>query len=297
MVTSPPAKPRTKGGRYGRIVGRIYDYFFSDEFTGKRRQIRQALEVFARGARGSLLDDGYTELFPKVGFEGRGYGARLVVTPAFQARESFDLTAVFTSRMPGIDRFPFPVIELFSSSLLPRIFTDPCMRAQPTGDRTFDYWFMARSLSAFPLDDFLGREGKRVIFALHYLYGRHNVHVSCQGSRLLVRKAMDAALLSDAAAVRPFWRYARVLFRRLDRNLRLRFGVGRQDWIRVVEVGEGKVPRCTVCGEPVFFNRVHCARCDTPYHLDCWEYAGCCSMYGCGCRDFHYQRFKGGPAT
>jgi len=282
---------RRKGKEpYGRLIGRMYDHFFSSAFTRRRLIIRGALERFAEEDGGRVFDDAYTELFPKVSFEGRRYEARIVITPAYRGFDAFDVAAVFTSTDPDVANFPFPVIQVYSNNLMERFFSDPCMKKLITGDETFDYWFSSRSLSPFPLRDLLGSEGKRLVFRLNYLYGRNNLYLTCQGPKLLLRKSVDSKLLADPETYRALWRPARLLFRRLDRNLKLRFGTGRRDWIRIIEVTGADVANCPVCGEVIFFNRIECARCDTPHHLDCWEYAGQCATYACECRDYHFPR-------
>jgi hypothetical protein len=40
--------------------------------------------------------------------------------------------------------------------------------------------------------------------------------------------------------------------------------------------------QCQVCGDALVGPVVTCARCQTPHHLDCWQYFGSCSVYGCG---------------
>ncbi len=40
-------------------------------------------------------------------------------------------------------------------------------------------------------------------------------------------------------------------------------------------------PICKVCGEPIDHDMVICRRCRTPHHLDCWQYVGKCSVFGC----------------
>ena len=40
--------------------------------------------------------------------------------------------------------------------------------------------------------------------------------------------------------------------------------------------------RCVVCGGTLETDIVSCVKCKTPYHRDCWEYAGACSTFGCG---------------
>lgn len=38
---------------------------------------------------------------------------------------------------------------------------------------------------------------------------------------------------------------------------------------------------CQVCGEDVITDMVFCRRCKTPHHMECWQYVGCCAIYGC----------------
>lgn len=47
-----------------------------------------------------------------------------------------------------------------------------------------------------------------------------------------------------------------------------------------------ELARCGVCGENLTSAIVLCRRCQTPHHADCWQYAGSCAIYGCGCTEF-----------
>jgi hypothetical protein len=38
---------------------------------------------------------------------------------------------------------------------------------------------------------------------------------------------------------------------------------------------------CKVCGDEIHEQMVVCRRCKTPHHLDCWQYTGSCSVFGC----------------
>jgi len=38
---------------------------------------------------------------------------------------------------------------------------------------------------------------------------------------------------------------------------------------------------CGVCGEGFGKEYVSCLTCEAPYHGDCWDYMGKCSVYGC----------------
>lgn len=46
--------------------------------------------------------------------------------------------------------------------------------------------------------------------------------------------------------------------------------------------------QCQVCGTEMTSGVVHCARCKTPHHEECWKYAGECSTFAC--RERRYLR-------
>ena len=39
--------------------------------------------------------------------------------------------------------------------------------------------------------------------------------------------------------------------------------------------------KCPVCASQIDGEVHACERCDTPHHVDCWEYAGGCAIFGC----------------
>ncbi len=209
----------------------------------------------------------------------------MVVTPSYRGLDAFNVSAIFKSKHPSLERFPFPVVQVFSRNLLKHILPNTWMKTIVAGDETFDHWFISRALEPFPLDSFLGKEGKELLFNLRYLFGKNNLYISCQGSKILVRKAVNDNLLCQPLRLKELWRLSRVLFRRLEKNLKQCFMHERADWIKFVGESDN-IPVCKVCGDVIFFNRVNCSRCETAHHLDCWEYNGGCSIYACGCRDY-----------
>ena len=60
----------------------------------------------------------------------------------------------------------------------------------------------------------------------------------------------------------------------------------KDDRVSVVESAATATGECQICGASLEGSLVRCARCSTPHHADCWEYAGRCSTYGCGERTF-----------
>ena len=50
-------------------------------------------------------------------------------------------------------------------------------------------------------------------------------------------------------------------------------------WMSDVYVQAGD---CQVCGDVMNESVIHCPKCGTPHHRDCWSWARKCSTYGCG---------------
>lgn len=58
----------------------------------------------------------------------------------------------------------------------------------------------------------------------------------------------------------------------------------RSEGIEFLDAGAAQIideARCQVCGEDILSDMVFCRRCKTPHHLDCWQYNGSCSIFGC----------------
>ena len=47
-------------------------------------------------------------------------------------------------------------------------------------------------------------------------------------------------------------------------------------------IPEMKEAFCQICGDPLDDKVVFCKSCKTPHHMECWQYNGACSTYGCG---------------
>ena len=117
----------------------------------------------------------------------------------------------FPSKHPSLQQFPFPVIQIFSRNIMERVFSDKWMKNVVTNDETFDHWFVSRALEPFPLGEFLGVRGKKLLFNVRYLYGKNNLYMSCQGSKVLVRKSVSDELLVNPSTFEQLWKPARVL--------------------------------------------------------------------------------------
>jgi hypothetical protein len=62
-----------------------------------------------------------------------------------------------------------------------------------------------------------------------------------------------------------------------------------------------QVGLCLVCGTALKDAVVHCSKCKTPHHEECWQYAGRCATFACGetsyVKDGHVLRVSGRRQT
>jgi hypothetical protein len=141
------------------------------------------------------------------------------------------------------------------------------------GSPEFDRDFIISGASPRDLRDLLTPQVQEAIYRLRRMQGNDYIYVSIGGGRLLVKKLglirSDAALIDYIEAVLDLYGCA--------------LG-GAAAGIEIV--GDSKLEPsevvCQICGETITHELVHCRRCKTPHHEDCWEYFGGCSTFGCG---------------
>jgi len=68
------------------------------------------------------------------------------------------------------------------------------------------------------------------------------------------------------------------------------FRLGPEEGIAWVAAGDADPGLCPVCAAPMTEGVVHCDKCKTPHHEECWRYVGQCSTYAC-----KGKRFTAGP--
>jgi hypothetical protein len=125
----------------------------------------------------------------------------------------------------------------------------------------------------------------RTVTAIEFLHGAWRDIIAADrlhvGSFLLQVRP-GSMLIRAEGAIRertrfnPFVERAVALARRLHDTLR-----APAFEMEVVATGG----RCPVCGVALAGAIVHCRRCSTPHHADCWTYNGMCAVYACRGRE------------
>ena len=106
--------------------------------------------------------------------------------------------------------------------------------------------------------------------------GKLDLHLQLGGGSLRLTKHQH---LSSEEDLSQFVRACFVLLRQIQKPI--------SDGIQFVDKPQQqqvlvKDTQCQVCGDPLQDKVVYCMKCKTPHHLDCWQYFGSCSVYGCG---------------
>lgn len=151
-----------------------------------------------------------------------------------------------------------------------------------TGNRMFDRSFLVktndpeacRGLLVLPVQQQLQRLEQRADY--------ESTFVRIEGSYVTIRGQTS---VNDFSLVRRFTSEALALFRCLSD-----WRAGHEGEIEFVGTAAlEELPICKICGEPIEEEQAVCRKCNAPHHRDCWQYAGRCSIYGCGSRQYHVR--------
>jgi hypothetical protein len=194
--------------------------------------------------------------------------------------------------LPGQAALPRTrVVVRFRRGIPFRLELAPVSRPAPTqppkgtrriwvGDREFDCGYVVQANDEEMARDFLTPSVRWSIDALQRLVHPGGMLVSISPERMLVQ--IDRNLSNQREALFQAVSESLLIQDGLQAGVRRRLSEG----VTIVAGEpdpEAGPPACKVCGElieggPVLF----CSTCNTPHHRECWEFAGVCSIYGCG---------------
>lgn len=150
------------------------------------------------------------------------------------------------------------------------------------GDVDFDRSFQLFSNDPELATSVFDLSGRRAVENLGRLAFPASFLVSIDPDRMMIQ--IDRDMGTDDELLGRMVYESLVLLDALGKSIQARMSKG----ITIKEVGaanfaETGPPICKVCGDPILpkARRVVCAACRTPYHHDCWEYIGGCSIFGC----------------
>jgi hypothetical protein len=226
-------------------------------------------EVFQRVARrysGRAFSGG---LIAPVGFSFRYGGGPVKIEAKRGGKNESDYTQIqFSWPDPSTRCEIYP--ERFTSRL-GRLFG---MTDVEIGSPEFDRTFVVAGDSEARLRELLSPEVQQAIRGFWSAPPIGDIYFSIGGGKMLVKKL---ALIREENALARFVEAALHLYDCVSGP--------RSEGIQFLAESSPEAPAeiiCQVCGDAIEHELIHCRRCRTPHHEDCWKYFGGCSTFGCG---------------
>jgi hypothetical protein len=237
----------------------------------------RAYRQLASRYRGRYEHRGFNEP-PTVSFSYNGSNVRVGLAPVVPGQNLGPRTRVVARFLRGIPlRLELAPVSRALPPQPPR-----GTRLVRAGDPEFDRSFNIHSNDPDIARAFLSPPVRGSLMHLGRLVPPGGFLVSVNPERLLVQ--VDRNLGANVETLTLAVREALVIHDSLLFSVTSQLGEGVQVLDDVVvpaeEVGP---PLCKVCGEPILKGpRTVCRTCHVPYHADCWEFIGSCSVFGCG---------------
>lgn len=232
----------------------------------RNEDLRRAYRRLASRYRGHCQPGGWFDT-PSVRFTHGGFLVRVDVV-SVGGRQAIHYTRV---------RFPWPDrnlrCEVYPERVWTRVGKFMGMEDVEIGSYDFDQTYIITGSDRAALRNLLNAGVQSQIERLRLFLGNDDVYVSFSQGRLLVKKL---SLIRDPDRLEDFVRLAIGLYDQavltLDKGI---------EFVEQTEPPKATEVFCQICGEAVTSQQVFCRRCKTPHHLDCWQYYGACSTYGC----------------
>lgn len=162
------------------------------------------------------------------------------------------------------------------------------MQETNIGNEPFDSTFVVRTNDNAEIRHVLGEGVRWQIDRLRHFLGNDSIYLAIHRGRLLIRKHSLIRRFQD-----------------LDEYVQLGLGLFDQamltrtvgiNFVEDAQVQLIEEAICQICGDDIVTDMIFCRRCKTPHHLECWQYYGACSTYGCQESRFIVPRVAGPPA-
>lgn len=217
---------------------------------------------------GGTVNRGGWGHYPSVYFEVRSTPVRIDIHST-GGEDSIEYTQVHL-------RWPEPAFrcEIYPEGFVARVRKFFGMEDIQIGSPDFDRDFVITSNNVQRVRELLRGDVQHRIHELRRYLNNYDILISVCHGTLLIKKR---GLMEDFGQLSRFTRLALGLH-----ELMLAVNAAGIEYLDPPAAGPADRPVCQICGEQIEQETVHCRRCHTPHHRDCWEYYGACSTYGCG---------------
>lgn len=156
------------------------------------------------------------------------------------------------------------------------------------GSEPFDSNYVVRTNDPAEMGNLLGEGVRWQIDRLRHFLGNDSIYVAIHRGRLLIRKY---SLIRRFQDLDEFVQLGLGLFDQAMLTRTVGIDFVRESTVQLIDEAV-----CQICGDDIVTDMVFCRRCKTPHHLECWQYYGACSMYGCQESRYVVPRVAGPPS-
>ncbi len=157
------------------------------------------------------------------------------------------------------------------------IFPDTALAPPSSATAPFESEFVIRSNAEAETRRLLTPPVQGLIRVLRSMGAQPGLRISISGGRQLVQKP------GNISSYEYLERLVRLTLDLFDQSMLTR-AEGIEFVAETIEWTSEII--CQICGEQIIHDIVYCRQCRTPHHLDCWQYYGACSTYGCQQTDY-----------
>lgn len=223
-----------------------------------------ALRAVAATWRGTVIEGGW---FGHSHAELQVGGAKARLQHAKEGKRN---VTEFTIHFPD----PRLRMEIYPQTVVEQVKKFLGMQDIEVGVPRFDELFIVQGNDSNLIREYLSFETQAALQAVARCSYFFDLHLTIGGGTLRVTKRSDIRKVQDLLRL---VQSCETLFIALvsARNLGIEF-------LPTTAPPRISETHCQVCGEGLQGSIVYCTRCQTPHHLDCWQYVGTCSVYACG---------------
>ncbi len=245
----------------------------------------RAYRVLAQRYRGRYESRGMSDP-PTVSFFYNGTTVRVGLAPPIPNQPPQPRTRVVLRFAKGLPfRFDLAPVSRPAPPQTPR-----GTRPVRTNDTDFDRYFYAHANDADMARDFLSLPCRHAIGHLTRLGPPGGMLISINPERMLVQVDRNLGVYPDALSA--VVKEALVIHDALITGVTHKLAEGVEVFEAADDASEETgPPLCKVCGVLIEEGtRMRCKKCKAPHHIDCWEFIGACSIFGCNCKEGVVER-------
>ncbi len=249
---------------------------FASKAQARADNWNKSYQALAQRYGGVCLPAGWLS-HPSVRFQ---YGATSVLLNTYNAGGGGQFTQMHINWPDSRLR-----LEVFPQRQFANTRTFRGMHEMDSGDADFDKTYTIRANHEDTALIFLSDGVRWQIDRLRHLLGIPDAYFAIHRGRILIKKP---TYIRRFAELEEFTQLSLELYDQAMLTRMVGISFVEDETVQVISAAT-----CQICGDDITTDMIFCRRCKTPHHMDCWQYYGCCAVYGCQEQRFVVPKLAG----